>query len=461
MNTFSETVEKCCRFISEKKMLKAGDCVVAGVSGGADSVFLFHVLVEMAGRLDLRLVVAHLNHGLRPEAEEELVFVREMCRKHKVQFHSGVVSSGVLAGTAGLSIEMAARERRKRFLDAVAEAHGDGKIALGHTQSDHVETMLMNIHRGAGLRGLTGIHPVRGRTIRPLLFLKGGEIRTILVENGIQFLEDSSNTDPKFLRNRVRSKILPSINEVFGPKSGGKWHQLSVNAADSLSAMKELLAHFLATKIQQDDCGFRVERELFQQLSEPLLKEIFLFLLEKIAGSTYFMTARRLNQLVVFAAGSGYGEVTVHPGMGVQVIRSGRWLYFLTRMPGVNLEIRQPGIYKSWFQERFLFSMENTETELMNDASMLFLDEKLFPFPFRLGPVDFHKDKVKHQGRVVRDVRRFLKKRGLGKLERERMSVLKHGSRILWVPGFTKIVSEVEKGTEGSRITVYFTVDMR
>ncbi len=461
MNTFSETVEKCCRFISEKKMLKAGDCVVAGVSGGADSVFLFHVLLEMAGRLGLRLIVAHLNHGLRPEAAEELIFVREMCRKHKVRFHSGVVSPGVLAGTVGLSVEMAARERRKRFLNAVSEANGTGKIALGHTQSDHVETMLMNIHRGAGLRGLTGIRPVRGRTIRPLLFLKGEEVRTILVENGIQFLEDSSNTDPKFLRNRVRSEILPSIHEVFGPESGKKWHRLSVNAADSLSAMKELLTHFLAPGIQRDECGFRVERKLLQRLSKPLLKEVVLFLLEKIAGSTYFVTARRLNQLVVFAAGPDYGEMTVHPGMGVQVIRSGRWLYFLTKMPGLNLEIRQAGTYKSWFQERFLFSMENTETELMNNASVLFLDEKLFPFPFCLGPVDFQKDKVEYQGRVVRDVRHFLKKRGLGKLERERMPVLKHGSRILWVPGFTKIISEVEKGIEGNRIAVYFTVDMR
>ncbi len=461
MNSFSEAVESCCRFISEKKMLKAEDCVVAGVSGGADSVFLFHVLLAMAEGLNLQLVVAHLNHGLRPEAEDELIFVREMCREYGVQFHGGAVSPGVLAKEAGMSIEMAARGRRKRFLNGVAKAHAAGKIALGHTQSDNAETMLMNIHRGTGLRGITGIHPVRNNIIRPLIFMRGSAVRKALVDKGIEFLEDRSNTDPEFLRNRVRHKILPALTEVFGENSSEKWGQLAENAAGSLSALKTLLGQLLLPMTQRDECGFRVERSFLQSFSASVLREAILFLLEDIAGSTYFVTAKRVEQLAAFISGTGYGEVNVHPEIGVRVLRSGGWLYFLKGASDVNVEIQEPGKYRSWFQEQFVFSREISEKPLINNDNVLFLDERLFPFPFQLAPVDLTKDRIMWNGETIRDIRHFVRKRGMGKIERDWMPVLKHGARILWIPGFAKGVSESEIGTGQNRIAVYFTADMR
>jgi tRNA(Ile)-lysidine synthase len=461
VNSFSEAVENCCRLISEKQMLKSGDCVVAGVSGGADSVFLFQVLLEMAKRLNLRLVGAHLNHGLRPESDDELAFVRDLCLKNGVVFHGGTIPAGIVAGMAGMSIEMAARERRKRFLNAVATAHGAEKIALGHTESDHAETVLMNIQRGAGLRGLAGIHSVRDNVICPLIAMQGSEIRRLLLENSVEFREDSSNLDPKFLRNRVRSEIIPSLKNVFGPGSGGKWRQLSENITDSLFAMKSLLRHFVAQGLREDDCGFRIERNLLNDLSRPLLKEIILYLVEETAGSTYFMTTKGLNQLVQFAGGAGYGEVTIHPKMGVQVVRSSQWLYFLREMPHINLEIWKPGSYRSWFQEQFVFSLAPTESHPGDNPNVLFLDEYLFPFPFQLSPVDFKIDKAVCQERKIRDIRHFMKKSGLGKVERTRMPVLKHRGRIIWIPGYRKMVSEVETGTEANRIAVYLTVYMR
>jgi len=461
VNSFSEAIEKCCCFISEEKMLLPGDCVVAGVSGGADSVFLFHVLLEMAKRLKLHLVVAHLDHGLRPESKDELAFVRDLCRAHGVVFHGAVISREVVANTAGMSIEMAARERRKRFLKAVAKSHGADKIALGHTEADRTETVLMNIHRGAGLRGLAGIRPVRDGIIRPVIGMQGSEIRRILNENGIVFLIDSSNSDLKFLRNRVRSKIIPTFSEVFGQGTGGKWRQLSENAADSLLAMKTLLQDVLKPGLQEDNCGFRVERNLLGALTKPVLKESILYVVEKMTGSTYHLTTRHLNQLAIFAGGSGYGEVVIHPAMGVRVVRSGDWLYFLKKTPATNLEIKGPGTYRSWFQEKFIFSQGPGENKFDNETNVLYLNEKRFNFPFQLSPIDFKTDMAIHGGREIRDLQRFLKKQGIGKLERESMPVLKHGRRILWLPGFKKMISHEETGRNAEGIAVYFTVDMR
>ncbi len=461
MNSFSEAIEKCCRLISEEKMLLPGECVVAGVSGGADSVFLFHVLLEMAKRLKLHLVVAHLNHGLRIEAKNELAFVRDLCRSHGVIFHGAVISREVVAHIAGKSIEMAARERRKRFLKAVAKSHGADKIALGHTESDHTETVLMNIHRGTGLRGLAGIRQVRDGIIRPLIAMEGSEIRSILNENGIVFHTDSSNSDLKFLRNRVRSKIIPSLNEVFGSGTKEKWRQLSENASDSLLAIKTLLQHVLRPGLQEDDCGFRVDRKLLESLSEPVLKESILYVLEQVAGSTYFLTTKHLSQLVIFSGGSGYGEVVIHPEMGVRVVRSGNWLYFLKKTPATNLKIKGPGTYRSWFQEKFIFSQGSGENKFDNETNVLYLNEKRFDFPFQLSPVDFESDMAIHGGREIRDLQHFLKKQGIGKFERETMPALKHGHRVLWVPGFKKMVAPEETAMSADGIAVYFTIDMR
>ncbi|RLE18723.1 MAG: tRNA lysidine(34) synthetase TilS [Acidobacteria bacterium] len=452
--TFSEAVQSACRFVSEKEMLKPGDIVVAGVSGGADSVLLFHVLLAMGKSMGIRLIVAHLNHGLRPEADEEMDFVREMCRKHAIPFHVGRIPRGVLAEVTGKSIEMAARDSRKRFLNAVAMAAGASKIALGHTGSDHVETMLMNIHRGTGLRGLAGIQPVREKIIRPLIFFQGSEIRDSLRENGIAFVEDGSNCDPKFLRNRVRGEIMPKMTEVFGMNSLKKWNQLSENTINALKTLRFLLREFLAGGMGRDPSGLRVDRDIFLLLPESSRREGILFLLEEIAGSTVFATRENVNRLARFFRGQGFGIVEIEPD--IRVVRSSRWMYFLKKVPEVSIEVHEIGNYNSWFQERFFFSRLETESDSPVDDDVLIVDEELFPFPYRLEPVDLQKNYLIRNGREIRNVRDFMKKAGLGKAERDWMPVLKKGKRILWIPGVTKLVENGKAGSSGNRIAVYF-----
>ncbi len=455
MSSFSEIIESCCRFIAGQKMLQIGECVVAGISGGADSVLLFHVLLAMRQKKGIHLIVAHLNHGLRQEADLEMDFVREMCREHGVPFHGAKISRGALAGVRGKSVEMASRDRRKRFLNAVADANHASKIALGHTGSDHVETILMNIHRGTGIRGLGGILPLRGRIIRPMIFLRGNEVREILDRNQIQYMKDQSNQDPKFTRNRVRKEILSSIATVFGENSFNKWYQLSENAMNTVESMRFLLKKFLSLKLERDYFGLRIARHLFQELPEAVSREAILYLMEEATGSTFFATREIITRLMRFSTGSEHGVIEIHSRL--KVVRSSKWLYFLNRVPDVNIEIHEPGIYPFWFGREIRFCRINGNCSVPEDSDALFFDENEFPFPFYLTPVDFEKDILFLNGNAVSSVRSFMKKQGIGKAERDWMPVLKKGRKILWIPEVFSLAQNEENTTDGNRIAVYFT----
>ncbi len=195
--------------------------VVAGVSGGPDSLCLLDVL-RSAGHA---VVVAHFNHRLRPEADREAAAVSELTRTLGLPFETAAADVGAHAEAHGLSVEEAARELRYRFLFATARAHKAQAVAVGHTADDQVETVLMHFLRGAGLAGLKGM---QARTIlpafdpelplvRPLLGLWRSETEAYCREHGLQPHYDASNADPAYFRNRLRHVLIPEL-ENYNPR---------------------------------------------------------------------------------------------------------------------------------------------------------------------------------------------------------------------------------------------------
>jgi tRNA(Ile)-lysidine synthase len=191
-------------------MLTGGETVLVAVSGGADSVALLHVLMTLAGELSLRLHVLHVDHGLRPDAGRDAEFVRRLAARLEVPANVGRVTV-----PAGGSLEAAARAARYAALDAEARRVDARRIAVGHTADDQAETVLMRMLAGAGVRGLAGIPPVRGRIIRPLIETRRGELRAALEAAGLPWVEDPSNRDSKFLRNRIRHELLPLLSASY------------------------------------------------------------------------------------------------------------------------------------------------------------------------------------------------------------------------------------------------------
>jgi tRNA(Ile)-lysidine synthase len=236
-------------FVTSQDLLHDGDRLVVAVSGGPDSLCLLEVLHSLASRHRLTLHVAHLNHGLRPEAAEDAAFVRAQAEARGLSCFSATADVAAAAQVAHQSIETAARAQRYAFLAAVAGHTGAGQVAVAHTADDQAETVLMHLLRGAGLRGLQGMLPTRplgknlnghwvtthssGQSvtlnplpqtadplrlalIRPLLFATRAEVLAYCAARSLRPRLDSSNADPRFLRNRVRHELLPAL-ERYNP----------------------------------------------------------------------------------------------------------------------------------------------------------------------------------------------------------------------------------------------------
>lgn len=268
--------DKILHSIRERKMIHAGDRVAVAVSGGADSVALLRILLELRTEFGIVLAVAHFNHGLRgEESDADEAFVTDLARAHELDFFATHGNVRDHAFTSKLSIEAAGRELRYRWFAQLAREQRLDAIATAHTLDDQAETVLLKFLRGAGTKGLAGIWPVLDlellskaagakaqiqegatddtaeaaplqrtvyagarhdpRIVRPLLGVSRQEIEAYLTALGQGWREDASNLDRRFLRNRVRHELLPLLERDYNPKI----RRLLADAADIASAEEE------------------------------------------------------------------------------------------------------------------------------------------------------------------------------------------------------------------------------
>jgi tRNA(Ile)-lysidine synthase len=201
------------------QMFREGDGIVVGVSGGPDSLALLHALLSLRDPWDLKLVVVHVHHGLRGDAADaDAAFVQLFCLNHEVPFYLFEADIGDMAATAGTSFEMEGRRFRYEAFDQVAQEENCSKIAVAQNLNDQCETVLMRLFRGAGLRGLGGILPVRdGRIIRPLIEAPRAWIESYCERWGLEPRQDHTNAETDYERNRIRLEVIPYLEANFNP----------------------------------------------------------------------------------------------------------------------------------------------------------------------------------------------------------------------------------------------------
>jgi tRNA(Ile)-lysidine synthase len=211
-------------YIHKHDLLRPGDRVGIAVSGGADSVALLRLVLELRDELGVVLFVVHLNHKLRgAESDEDEHFVRELAAQHGLEIVAESCDIKAYAGQKKLSLEAAAREARYEFFNRVLQSTVN-RVATAHTLDDQAETVLFKLTRGAGTRGLAGIYPKvnvstvgRQTIVRPLLGTRRAMLRSHLAEIGQSWREDSSNQDLRHMRNRLRREILPRLESEVNP----------------------------------------------------------------------------------------------------------------------------------------------------------------------------------------------------------------------------------------------------
>jgi len=211
----SELLNSILEYADEHEMLPESGLVLVCVSGGADSMCLLEAMLHISYERGFTVGVAHYNHGLRgDESDRDEAFVREYCEACGAAFYSGDGDVRGYARSSGLGIETAARDMRYSFFMDLARTLGAERIATAHTADDNAETMILNLARGAGANGLSGIPPKRGIIIRPLLRATRDELMRFAGERGIPYVEDSTNSLDVFTRNRIRHSVIPVLKGI-------------------------------------------------------------------------------------------------------------------------------------------------------------------------------------------------------------------------------------------------------
>jgi len=212
------------KFIREQRLFHAGDRVAVAVSGGPDSVALLRILLDLREELGIVLFVVHFHHGIRgSEADADRDFVRVLAQEHSLEFFCGEGRAPELARDCRMTLEEAARELRYAFFAQLAREQRIQRIATGHSRDDQAETVLMKFIRGAGSRGIGGIFPrhelpdSQAYVVRPLLCVRRREIEQHLQQLRQPWREDATNQDLQHTRNRIRSRLLPLIEQEFNP----------------------------------------------------------------------------------------------------------------------------------------------------------------------------------------------------------------------------------------------------
>ncbi|MBR2338161.1 MAG: tRNA lysidine(34) synthetase TilS [Clostridia bacterium] len=202
--------------VRREGMFPSGCAVVVGLSGGADSVVLLHALLSLRRELQLSHIVAvHIDHQLRgEEAFRDKQFAEAFCRQWSVPFYAYSYNVQKLATENGKGIEEMGRQLRYRAFEEVASQFENARIATAHNADDNAETVLLHLCRGCGIHGLIGIQPMRGNIVRPLIDCPRSEIEAYCLDNGLEYVTDSTNADITYSRNRIRHQILPAMRQI-------------------------------------------------------------------------------------------------------------------------------------------------------------------------------------------------------------------------------------------------------
>lgn len=210
--------QKVLNTIKKNDLIKNGNTIVIGVSGGPDSMTLLNILISLREKQNYNLVVAHINHGLRKEANDETKYVEEFCNKNNIKCYIKLMNVEDFAKKERIGIEEAGRRIRYNFFEEIAKKEKAQKIATAHTANDNAETVIMNIIRGTSTSGLKGIDIKRdNRYIRPLLEITRKEVEDYCILKNLNPKEDNSNKENIYTRNKVRNELIPYIEKNFNP----------------------------------------------------------------------------------------------------------------------------------------------------------------------------------------------------------------------------------------------------
>ncbi|HDL19157.1 MAG TPA: tRNA lysidine(34) synthetase TilS [Bacteroidetes bacterium] len=456
MEPIFQFLQRVQKFITENHLLAAGENILVAVSGGAYSVVLFTCLQQLSAKMQFNPAIAHFNHNLRgEESDGDEEFVAKFANDAGVPFFAGRGDVEAHAQKQKMSIEDAARELRYQFLENICQAHHFDRVATGHNADDQAETVLLNLIRGAGWKGLGGIPVQRGNVIRPLLFAYRIEIETVAKVAGLQFRTDRSNFSLEYRRNSIRHRLIPLIKKEHNPNIIASLVHFSQIFREGEEYFRE------QAKIMFDRClkvkdadKIILEIECFSGYFTILRKYVLFYMFDLVglpAGSVSF--SRISEMLSLIDRGRTGGFVTVAGEWRLGVDHAGIVFFRRKRWEPVDLPLK-PGRSLVIPPRKIKLT-----TVVLNPDAVVFSGEKTVEYcdADKIGTSIFRVRSIKPGDWFVplgvnfrQKVSDFFIDHKIPEHIRPQMLVLTNGENIIWLIGYRldqrfKITDETKK----------------
>lgn len=431
-------------YILKNNMIEEGGIVLAGLSGGGDSMAMLFLLWKLKQEKPFELTAVHVHHGIRgKEADRDMEQAREMCRRLGIPFHVYYYDVPALAEKWKTGLEEAGRYARREAFDKEADLFKERKshvrIALAHNKNDLAETMLHHLSRGSGLRGMSSMRPVSGRIIRPLLCLERKEIEFCLKENRIPYETDSSNLSDDYTRNRIRHHILPAMEREINPKTVGHMAQTAQMIAEAEDYLREQGKQLLE-QCERTSEGYFLGRK-FVEAPAVIQSYAVQHIVEEISGRQKDFTFRHIEMVQELKKMQTGKEICLPYGLSARKMYDGIFMgtkvmknhfaekedaAFLLKLPGVT-EVGDASLHAG------IFFFKDQKIEEKKYTKWLDYDKitgELYIRTRKAGDFMIVDEKGSHKklSRVMIDDK-------IPREQRDRVLVAACGSEVLWIIG--------------------------
>jgi len=315
--------------IQKYNLINPNDKIVLGVSGGPDSLFMLDILNKLKQELKIELIVAHVNHKIRAEADEEEQFVRKFCEKIGIEFYAKRIEVEKYANNNKIGLEEAGRKVRYEFFDEVLKQTKSNKIAVAHNKNDKVETMIMHILRGSGIAGLQGIQPQTNKIIRPIIEIERKDIEKYCEENELQPRIDKSNFDNNYTRNKIRNVVIPYIKEEFNPNFIETMTRLSELITEENTFLNRLTeTEYNKILIQKSNSQIILDLKEFNKIDSIIKKRIILYTVANLRGGSQGIEKVHIEDIVKLCK-NNVGNKFLVPNKGLKILVKDKKIFFI------------------------------------------------------------------------------------------------------------------------------------
>ena len=308
------------------------DKVVVGVCGGPDSMCLLDLMLKCKEKFDLQIVVAHINHGIRIDSDEDEKYVVNYCDKNEIPVYVKKVDVADFAKINKIGLEEAGRKIRYDFFEEVLKKTNSNKIATAHNQNDVAETLLMNIFRGSGTNGLKSIEKIRDeKYIRPLLDIERNEIEKYCIENNLNPRIDSTNKDNTYTRNKIRNVVIPYLKKEFNPSIIQALSRLSEIATEEIRYIEKqtdiIYNELFISENEQKELILDLKK--FNEQDLVIRKRIIFKCMQKIRGTAKGIEKKHIDDIIILCS-NNIGNKYLIPQKDIKVSVRNKKLIFNT-----------------------------------------------------------------------------------------------------------------------------------